>query len=345
MTKKNIIEYPSIDSLDNWRGLLSLVVCFAHITQITCTKELHQNNWMSIWGPLAHASVLLFFFISGYVIFYSLERRINSEEKLIKQISSYFIARFNRIYPPLLGSIFIIYLFKFIIKFYLRDLPIEFTFSIKDVASYLLMFKVSLGKINAPLWSLIIEWWFYYLVFFLYFMFRKSIVYKTISILSILIILNFLLNKLNSEISIYFLIWLLGGVFQRYNLFSRKLLFIILSSCSIIYIIFYKNFYLSNFPIHKSPVDQLLILSSLIGFLFIFKKNQLLSFTSTFSYSIYIIHYPILIFLKLLILKNGIDNWLNIFLLFFLIILISYLFSKTFENKYLIQKIIPKQWL
>jgi len=333
---KNIFFFDksNIDALDNWRGVLSLIVCFAHITQILCSSELHSQKWMAIWGPLAHSAVLIFFFLSGYVIFFSLEKRFELKSEIISNIKSFFLARLFRIYPPLIGSIILILALKLTIKFFFKTLPPEFTFSLSDIIKYLLMIKVSLGNINAPLWSLIIEWWFYFLGFFIYHMFQKSLVYKIVSIATVLIILKLFLIKLNSEITIYFVIWLLGGLFQRYSLFSHKKVLLILSLSFCIYIVFIRKIYFLNIPIHKNPLDQLSIVISFIGFLFIFKKNRFLTQLSNFSYSIYIIHYPIIIFIKLTIYENGINNWFILFLIFLLLILTSYFFSKIFEKKF-----------
>jgi peptidoglycan/LPS O-acetylase OafA/YrhL len=321
----------NLNRVDNWRGVLSLIVCFGHLTQLLCSPELH-SKWTSMFGVLAHISVLIFFFLSGFVITSSLEKRFKKKDSIIKIFISYFSSRFKRIYPPLIAMIFFIIVLKIYIKSTFTSLPYEFMFSLRDIVEYVLMIKVSLGRINAPLWSLIIEWWFYFVGFLLFYLIGKQFVVKIIGTIFLFFIFNYILIKLNQQIIIYFLIWLLGVFFYILRILNYKNLLILISLILFIYVFIYKNILFINIDISNLPSYQFLSLFSLIGFIFLLNKNSFLSFISSFSYSIYIFHYPIFIFIKVLFYKNGINNWGVVISIFIFSIVVSYIFSLIFEK-------------
>lgn len=331
MLKTNILKN-NIDKIDNWRGILSLIVLFSHSIQLLCPNRMIQD-WMIIIGPVAHIAVLLFFFLSGFVIFYSIENRFKTEKKIILIFYNYLHARFIRIYPPLFGLIVILILLKSIIKLNYSILPEEFMFSIEDLFSYSLMLKVSLGKINAPLWTLILEWWLYIIGFIVYCMLIVKKSQKIICALLIITMITFITIKINDHFIVYFIIWIIGAMFYYVKIFEfRKLLFIFSTFC-FTYTFIYKNILFNGLDISKQPYLQILTIFSLIGILFIFKRNKILALISSFSYSIYIIHYPFFIFIKLIFLKSGINKWSELIFIDTLIILISFVFSKFFEDK------------
>jgi peptidoglycan/LPS O-acetylase OafA/YrhL len=321
-----------INKLDNWRGILALLVLFSHSIQLLCPNKMIKY-WMITIGPIAHISVLLFFFISGFVIFSSIEKRFKTEKKIIQIFYEYMSARFIRIYPPLLGIIFIIILFKSYITINYSTLPEEFMFSIEDLMSYLIMIKVSLGKINAPLWTLILEWWLYILGFLIYCLFILNNSQKIICGLLLIFITTFVTLEINDHFLVYFLIWTLGAIFYftKAIRFNKTLFFI--SLCFFIYTFIYENILFNGVDISNKPYLQILVIFSFIGILFVFNKNNFFSFISNFSYSIYIIHYPFFIFIKLSWFKSGVNNWYELIFIDILVILISFIFSRIFENK------------
>lgn len=288
--------------------------------------------WMNCWGTIAHVSVLLFFFLSGYVIFYSLDKRFINSTNTYQNLKKYTISRIFRIYPPLIGMLILIICFKIFIKYNYKNLPDEFTYSYKDIINYFFMIKVSLGKINAPLWTLIIEWWFYYIGFTMFLLIRhKNKIIKLLGILSLLVFMRLILSYLNGEIIIYFSIWMFGALSYLFNVFKFKKLMLFISIVFFIYLFIYKNILYQD--ITKSPLIQFSVIISLIGFIFLTKRINFLTIISGFSYSIYIIHYPIFIFLKTIAFNTGIKNWFTFSLIFMIVITFSYFFAKFFENK------------
>jgi peptidoglycan/LPS O-acetylase OafA/YrhL len=192
-----------INRIENWRGVLAILVLFSHSIQLLCSPKMSQH-WMISLGPIAHISVLIFFFLSGVVIFSSLEKRFKSQDKLIFIFYKYIRSRFIRIYPPLIGMIIIIIILKIYIKSTFPKLPNEFMFSFNDIINYLFMKDVSLGKINAPLWTLIIEWWLYIIGFISYFILTNKPVYKIIGVLILSILFFGMISKINNNFFVYF---------------------------------------------------------------------------------------------------------------------------------------------
>ena len=287
-----------LNQLDSWRAILSFIVFISHGFQILSTSEIKNQNWMRIWGPLAHISVLLFFFISGYVIWNSLQSRHNSDSKGKKFTLDFIKARFFRIFPPLIGSVIILYIFKLIIKIKFPEHAFEeFNFSKIDVIQYLAMYKVSLGKINAPLWSLIIEWWFYFIGLLIFkFSLQNNYFIKLIMLIICYFIIQDILISLNSDVFIYFLIWSIGAIVKKYELFEFKKTTKIISFLLIYYLFFHQNILLSGEDLSKNPMLQLFITIAFIGIIGIEFNVSILKFISKFSYTLYIIHYPIFIF-------------------------------------------------
>ena len=321
-----------LNKIDNWRGVLALLVLFSHSIQLLCSNNMSQD-WMICLGPIAHISVLLFFFFSGFVIFSSLEQRFEIKKIRTVVFFNYIQARFLRIYPPLFGVLIITIIFKIYIKLNYSKLPEEFMFSIQDIINYTLMIEVSLGKINAPLWTLILEWWLYILGFLIYCILTSKTLQKIIFGFLTIIISTFITFKINDHFLTYFLIWTLGAVFYYTKAINFNKTLFLISLCCFVYTFIYENILFKGIDISNKPYLQVLVIFSFIGILFIFKRNKILAFISSFSYSIYIIHYPFFIFIKLIWFKNGTNNWYELIFVDILVISISFFFSRIFENK------------
>jgi peptidoglycan/LPS O-acetylase OafA/YrhL len=321
-----------LNKIDNWRGVLALLVLFCHSIQLLCSNRM-SKEWMICLGPIAHISVLLFFFFSGFVIFSSLEQRFKIKKNTTKVFINYIQARLIRIYPPLFGILIITIIFKFYIKLNYSKLPDEFMFSIQDIINYTLMFKVSLGKINAPLWTLILEWWLYILGFFIYCILITKTLQKIIFGFLLIFLTSFITFTINDHFLVYFLIWTLGALFYFTKIIKQHKILFIISTLCFTYTFFYENILFNGIDISNKPYLQILVIFSFIGILFIFKRNKILAFVSSFSYSIYIVHYPFFIFIKLIWFKTGTNNWYELIFIDIIVVSISFFFSRIFENK------------
>jgi len=197
--KKNKLEI-----LEALRGLAALYVVFHHMT-------LDQKK---IWAyPFieGQAAVILFFVLSGFVIYYSSEKAKQNRQLKFKD---YFIKRFRRIYPIFLVSLIVAYCAtsisnKTLMPFDGHNLTGNL-FNLQDIKRIPGMwFKPYYG--NNPLWSLSYEWWFY-LLFFPVFKYAAANVQKYYALgISVVGFITFLLY--NNKISItleYFFIWWSG---------------------------------------------------------------------------------------------------------------------------------------
>jgi peptidoglycan/LPS O-acetylase OafA/YrhL len=131
----------------------------------------------AIWFPsnsqkafhFGHAAVIIFFVLSGYVISYT-------SIKKNRGLKEYFVARFSRLYSILIPSLLItsgieIYIFNFYPLYYHeinRGWPLlRYIFS--GVFINEIWFFSSAPPLNAPLWSLSFEFWYYVVYAFIFF--------------------------------------------------------------------------------------------------------------------------------------------------------------------------------
>jgi len=141
--------------LECLRGFAALYVFVVHIAQYVVKPE-GLLAWPFKFGQEA---VMLFFLISGFVIFYSYE--VASD----KSFGGYLLRRFRRIYPIFLLALGLSALLRandgsFDVRTLLGNLFMLQDFSATKPGVW---FNYYGG--NTPLWSLSYEWWFYMLFF------------------------------------------------------------------------------------------------------------------------------------------------------------------------------------
>ena len=329
-------------NLEGWRGLLSLVVCVSHSFQLLAPQYLWKYSWMRIWGTLSHFSVLAFFFISGIVIFHSLKIRFNNNES---SFSHYFRSRFLRIYPPLIGAIIVLFILRFLVfSFNIQSIKPYFDFSNFDLVNGLLMIKLSLGNVNAPLWSLALEWWFYFIGYILLFGVKtKNYLIKIILLFSLALTYSFLLN-INTNLYLFLLVWLMGGGYYiLINYFYQKKIFVYVCILLGMYLIFWENILFQQEDFNHQTLNQIISVIAFSGLWNYLPKINFLLFLSRSSYSLYIIHYPLLLFILGISRMLNLDLHVVLILSIILIIGISHMYARVFENKKYFEKIIFRQ--
>ncbi len=339
-----------LDRLDGWRGFLAFVVMVAHANQIFILPIIGIQNY-TYWGfgVLAHFCVLGFFVISGILITMSLVLNLlrNKNELNFRQ---YIIARISRIHPPLFFSIVLCFVF-YIVMLNFKLLGINETFKLasdkyvarefyilnfEDILTTFFFINSSLVKINGPLWSLIIEWWIYFLAMVFVGIFSVKNYLKKILLIFIFFII---FNKVKHSGLVYLILWLFGSIYYLFgnNLyFSEKLLFIIS-----LLVIFISNYYL-QFVESMTDVSELPLIQVLFGLLFIsiilkFPKKSVFNLISKFSYSIYILHFPFFLFVFSVFHRNTYYSlYYNIIIAIISIFIVLLVTSKTyliFEDK------------
>lgn len=199
-----------LHKLEMMRGFAAFYVLCHHLA---IARFQMQGSICGFLLSFGQEAVLLFFLLSGFVVFYSTEKHSD------KGFARYFTRRILRIYP-----IFLLALLLSAVVYYLQ--PHAQGVSLKELAANLLFLQdFSSGKPgvwfstfagNAPLWSLSYEWWFYMMFFPIW----KLVPYKAqIHLVAVISIIGFgTYSMIPNQLSLflmYFLIWWCGAEMAR----------------------------------------------------------------------------------------------------------------------------------
>lgn len=169
----------SISLMAAIRGGAALVVAAVHAFQVFLLP------YFGLWGFahlatsfMATYAVMAFFVVSGFMIFLSTDRHRDADKNF--RLADFLSARVLRIYPPLIASIILSYaVYAFITSLNLHGASsyrldgdlfvsrerVDFEWDRLASTVFLLFNVVPKASpplsINGPLWSLAYEWWFY----------------------------------------------------------------------------------------------------------------------------------------------------------------------------------------
>jgi peptidoglycan/LPS O-acetylase OafA/YrhL len=287
------------------RWIAALVVLLGHAQMYARQKTGSGAFWWEYVGNHAHAGVVLFFVLSGFVISWSVDK---SEELTWKK---YYVYRFSRIYSVLPFAI----IFTIIVDLvggwlsnaysnpglipqnnYVVRLLVNI-FSVQGFQGY----RVQFGS-NPALWSIGYEF-FYYIVFGLIFFWRE-IFHSKILLASVVTLGLFILAGTN--ITLYFLIWMLGFIAYRIQkqvtLNQGYFWLFLLQALLVNHFVVYKALgtveYLRDFSLGVAVAALFVPATPAVGAL---RVNK---FFADFSYSLYAFHMPILFFAYFVILNE-----------------------------------------
>jgi len=322
--------------LDFIRGASALIVLLNHWRNIffvdygDITSPSLASKSLYFVASLGRVSVIIFFVLSGYLISKGVVRDIiNKKWSWI----TYLQKRGARLYAVLIPALFLSALLDFsgshifsgnTIYYANIQYHVMFPFAIPNHMKFsywisnLFFMQGILTPIfgsNMPLWSLGYEFW-YYIIFplcVLGFSARKRWS-DVLKYLACAVVLFFFTGK---EITIYFIVWLMGAfaAHLRWSPTYHKAivyyisLFILLATV-IIMRMRHAGGYLADFSI--ATAFTLFLLSSswyLTGD--VVKKSlskPIIQFTSGFSYSLYLLHMPLLVFIDALIIGSE-ERW------------------------------------
>ena len=296
-----------LDKLEAVRGWAAFYVMLGHL-------ELYKLHWSGYLLTQGQAVVMLFFVLSGFVIYYSVQRSPDIT------FSNYFLKRFKRIYPIFLVALLIAYLGRCLAFGNWVDPQwtqlVGNLLNLQDLNRHPgVWFEIY--QVNTPLWSLAYEWWFYMLFYFLY----KKISFKNQRLGALVISMlgyisfEFIPNPLSLYAS-YFIIWWMGVELARWWLSKeplawKHLSFIILSYVSMLALmgvnLLYYHFLLKKsllFSFH--PIIEIwhLLASGIFILLgLIWWKYRFIAFNyilrpfailAPISYALYVAHFPII---------------------------------------------------
>lgn len=139
--------------LDALRGIAAFAVVIFHYFFRYNQIYGHENLAVD-WSYLGHYGVHLFFMVSGFVIFWTLDK---TERPL-----DFLVSRFSRLYPAYWVAVLITFFVVFTFGLSGRDVPIN------SAIANILMFHeyLKIPHVDGVYWTLTVELTFYFWVFF-----------------------------------------------------------------------------------------------------------------------------------------------------------------------------------
>ncbi|MEH2245323.1 acyltransferase family protein [Nostoc sp.] len=280
-TKKRLLE------IDVLRGVAAISVVLFHYTTRYSQKFGHSNDVL-IYFPQGYYGVELFFIISGFVIFMSLEK--------ITSGSEFIIGRFSRLYPAYWTCLILTYAIVNITG--LPNYTISWDVAIINLSMFQVFFNVS--NVDGVYWTLGLELCFYIIMFILY----QTRLLKYINQISIIWLILMALTIILEKQANIFIEYRIG------LLFFIKSNSIIFANLFIIGMMFYKQYKkglsLKEYCIITACIfiyqlqhywTETLLIICFTGLLHLIIDNKMsfiiqkpLLFMGTISYSLYLIH-------------------------------------------------------
>lgn len=338
MTKASTKQ--SLLFFDGLRGLAALYVVVGHARWLLweggekfrenadAYSLLHRVGSVAMsFFKYGHEVVLFFFVLSGFVIHLGNAAKLHEQRALNFNYREFFYRRAKRILPPFLFALLLTYACDCVMaannfSLYANATPnphlngvINFDHSVLTLLGNLLFVQSIHTPVfgsNGPLWSLAYEWWFYTLYPLLLFFFAKNKAFTVwvLLLLAVALMAGWKTNfHLFDKVAGYLFSWWLGAVAADVyagrkhvkGLFYKPLLLILLLVP-----------YLSS----KESVSYLLRDTVMaLGFfglvLFLLQNRnakavkllEALKFTGSFSYTLYVTHFPLLVLMNGLLLS------------------------------------------
>jgi peptidoglycan/LPS O-acetylase OafA/YrhL len=300
-------------TLDMVRFLCSQGVLLGHLFYFTKIDAGPLNG-------LASFCVLIFFVLSGFLISTSLFHRLNTNEKY--SFGSYFKDRFFRIYPPFVASLVFVlvldvigflitsqpfsisrYAFNFVINLLMLQ---EFPLATYINEHYMIeFFRFRYFGSNLPLWTIGIEWWMYMFFGVVVYLMSGRMRFRAFHyiILAFLTVtpLYFMLKagRMERGLSLYWflgaLITLIAGKVKPGQAFSGTLY------CGLVLLIagllsFSTFGFITSVLLFSTGLVLMVSVEKTEKFTFNSSLKNAGKFLAGYSYSLYLIHYPILYF-------------------------------------------------
>lgn len=317
--------------LDYIRAIAIVLVIIGHFRHFFIPNFSGENKLLFFVTSFGHFGVVLFFGLSGILA----HKRIKSIFQW-KDVLNYLKLRLTRIYLVLPFALILTFILDYIalaLGLYVDiesyeiisqtsspNARLSFSNFIFNLISLQTLFFDFFGS-NGPLWSLSYEVWFYILGAFL----KKTRFF----------ILIILFGIIDLDFIIYFVFWYSIGYIKipKTTFIYFVISTIVLISAHIYKPIFLEIIYCLYFIVFYSFMKQLNL-----------PKLYFVSFFAKISYSLYIFHYPILLFLSFYLFGEEIKNfnYYQMIIISSSVILLCYLLYNCFENSKLSNNIMWK---
>ena len=293
------------------RGVAAIQVAAAHLRAEffpglrTLENPTLWYQGLAFLTGFAHQGVIVFFVISGWLVGGSLLNKLGQPEAL----KLYAIDRITRLWTVLIPTFILIIAFGIIsgeIDPRVADFSASNEFSVLSFLGNLLGLQtVALPRFggNYPLWSLSNESWYYVMFPLLMLSMTASGTLRRVLCALLLVGVAVLLP---TPMVLYFSIWLMGAVFSRVHIHigaaAQLLLLALLAAFSVYFRLHGSNDDLVNDALAQDLLLSLLILlllSSCIrpiqrGATHIAVLEKTALFFSNFSFTLYVVHVPVL---------------------------------------------------
>ena len=295
--------FPRFEHLDSVRGIAAIVVAFYH--SLRPFAEIPRGDGI-ISALNGHTAVLFFFILSGFVLSGSLIARGSN----LKSLLGYWTKRFFRLYPLVA---FAVLFSAFTAIFYTNSQAwspvapwvskmMELSKNLSGLREYLSCLALHVSYLNAPLWTIKVELVCSALLPFLLFadnLFKRKM-FSTFAI-AILLFCYYQFSPENLNSTKYLVYFFLGYVAFKLMVFSARIsiFFSALFIFTFFMMILAANFW--NLPIVYMTFSLFGLFCLLIPCRPLILKNLLktksMLFLGRVSFSFYVLHWPIMLFL------------------------------------------------
>ncbi|RYY11223.1 MAG: acyltransferase [Chitinophagaceae bacterium] len=342
MTTQIIPERQKLQFLDGLRGLAAIYVMIGHARWLLwegyAQYQAHPEQYSTL-NKMAtyffslfrygHEVVLFFFVLSGFVIHLKYARNYSQQKPTIFRYREYLVKRIRRIYPPFIFALILTFILDrcgMILGFPIYNGSSPYSLINDNLANPDLSIVALLGNLsfvfenylplfgtNGPAWSLKYEWWFYMLYPIFLLIGTKRILYPTLLII-VLFILSFFPTlwpeKLLPDIFSMMITWWFGVLLAEIYVGRIKFKFQYVAWCGIAILAFLLPF---TVPKIMSDVVMALFFFGVIALLLsldvsnqIVRRLAAMKLLGDFSYTLYITHFPIIVFMSGWVMKvNG----------------------------------------
>lgn len=322
------------------RGVAALLVVFYHVTGNA--KEILHINFLFNFFSFGFAGVDIFFVLSGFIITYTSVKNIH----LIKNIKNFFHRRFVRIFPNywIITTIFL--LIQILLPAFYKT---HYTFSLINLLNTYLLLPGHV-MVNGVSWTLTFEL-FFYIVFSLAFLIPdKKTVFFAVTIYAVVITLlplcgynytnnNSWINVVTSPMIIEFFLGLLCAIFISH--IPKNLSKVLIISGTLFFIM---NGMLLNAGYRLMlndfnrviffGVPALFIIAGVLKYEFYNKIStpSILLHLGDASYSLYLLHLPIIVACCKIIFLLKITNVIWVHIIFLAVIIVVCYASILYYN-------------
>lgn len=319
----------SVHSVQNLRGIAAVLVVFSHLfTNIpeSNSKLLRGLVDYSVFGTLG---VEMFFIISGFIIPYSLY----TSKYSIRHWKHFLTKRLIRIYLPYIASIIFITLLYLLWNTTFVGFSNPFKFSLYQVIlnAFFINPFFQIDFINYAYWTLFVEIQYYFLIALLFPVILRYGYFGALVIGVTLFSFNFIFDVGALLLHSNYILFTVGTIFYLFHTkqISKSLFVSVILSLLIV------QLYWHQFHLHWDRAIPIVIISiiSIILLLTFTFENFFFSFLGSISYSLYLTHQPLIVFMNELFRIIQIQNSVTLKLLELVFLLfVAWLFYISIEK-------------